>query len=147
MERPRVRSIETKQELPIPSYEAFASDDQLLEAALNRMLYGMSSRDYGHGIEDYSDVAEVSGISKSSISRRFIKAGEAEAKKVLIRRFETETIPVLLIDGVVLGDYTAAFEHGHYQRWPKADHGCAYRLCGKRPGVPGFADRSNGQRS
>jgi len=112
MERPRVRSIETKQELPIPSYEAFASDDQLLEAALNRMLYGMSSRDYGHGIEDYSDVAEVSGISKSSISRRFIKAGEAEAQKVLIRRFETETIPALLIDGIVLGDYTAIVSMG-----------------------------------
>jgi len=27
----------------IPSYEAFASDDRLLEAALNRMLYGMST--------------------------------------------------------------------------------------------------------
>jgi len=112
MERPRVRSIDTKQELPIPSYEAFALDDQLLKAALNRMLYGMSSRDYGYGIENYSDVAEVSGISKSSISRRFIKAGEAEAQKVLIRRFETETIPVLLIDGVVLGDYTAVVSMG-----------------------------------
>jgi len=62
-----VRSIETKQELPIPSYESFANDDQLLKAALNRMLYGLSSRDYGYGIENYSDVAEVSGISKSSI--------------------------------------------------------------------------------
>ena len=100
------------QERPSPSYEAFANDDQLIEAALNRMLYGMSSRDYGHGIEDFSDVAEVSGTSKSSISRRFIKASEAEAKKVLSRRFETETIPVLLIDGVVFGDYTGIVSMG-----------------------------------
>jgi len=112
IERPRVRSIDTNQELPIPSYEAFANDDQLIEAALNRMLYGMSSRDYGHGIEDFSDVAEVSGTSKSSISRRFIKASEAEAQKVLSRRFETETIPVLLIDGVVFGDYTGIVSMG-----------------------------------
>ena len=112
MERPRVRSLDTNQELPIPSYESFANDDQLLEAALNRMLYGMSTRDYGHGIEDYSDVVKVSGISKSSISRRFIKAGEAEDQKVLSRRFETETIPVLLIFGVVLGDYTAIVSMG-----------------------------------
>ena len=112
IERPRVRSIDTNQELPIPSYEAFANDDQLLEAALNRMLYGMSTRDYGHGIEDYSDIAESSAISKSSISRRFIKASEAEAQKVLSRRFETENIPVLLIDGIVLSDYTAVVAMG-----------------------------------
>jgi putative transposase len=31
IERPRVRSIETNQELPIASYEAFANDDQLLQ--------------------------------------------------------------------------------------------------------------------
>jgi hypothetical protein len=42
IERPRVRSIDTNQELPVPSCEAFANDDQLLEVALNRMLYGMS---------------------------------------------------------------------------------------------------------
>ena len=80
IERPRARSIDTNRELPIPSYETFANDAQLLEAALNRMLYGMSTRDYGHGIEDYSDVANPSGTSKSSVSRRFIKASEAEAR-------------------------------------------------------------------
>lgn len=112
IERPRVRSVVTGQELPIPSYEAFANDDQLIEAALNRMLYGLSSRDYARGIDDYSDVANTSGTSKSSISRRFIEASEAEAKKVLSRRFENIQIPVLLIDGVVLGDYTAIVTMG-----------------------------------
>lgn len=112
IERPRARSIDTNRELPIPSYETFANDAQLLEAALNRMLYGMSTRDYGHGIEDYSDVANPSGTSKSSVSRRFIKASEAEAKKVLSRRFDDEHLPVLLIDGIVLGDYTAIVAMG-----------------------------------
>ena len=42
IERPRVRSTLTNEELPIPSYEAFANDDELLETALNRMLYGLS---------------------------------------------------------------------------------------------------------
>jgi transposase-like protein len=107
IERPRVRSIETNQELPIASYEAFANDEQLLEAALNRMLYGMSTRDYGHGIEDYSDIAETSGTAKSTVSQRFIKASAKEAKRVLSRRFDGEKIPVILIDGIVLGDYTA----------------------------------------
>ena len=107
IDRPRVRSIESDQELPIESYEAFANDDQLLEAALNRMLYGMSTRDYEHGIDNYNDVVKTSGTSKSTVSQRFIKASAKEAKKVLGRRFDDETIPVILIDGIVLGDYTA----------------------------------------
>ena len=107
IERPRVRSLETKQELPIPSYEAFASDDELLEAALHRMLYGLSSRDYEHGIDTVKDVAVSTGTSKSTISQRFIKASAKEAQKVLRRRFDEEAIPVLFIDGIVLGEYTA----------------------------------------
>jgi putative transposase len=107
IKRPRVRSIETEGELPIPSYEVFASDDELLDAALNRMLHGLSTRDYRNGIEDYSDIAETSGTSKSAISQRFIKASAKEAQKVLGRRFDKEVIPVLMIDGIVLGDYTA----------------------------------------
>ena len=107
IKRPRVRSIETEGELPIPSYEVFASNDELLEAALNRMLHGLSTRDYRNGIEGYSDIAETSGTSKSAISQRFIKASAKEAQKVLGRRFDKEVIPVLMIDGIVLGDYTA----------------------------------------
>ena len=107
LKRHRVRSIETGEEMPIPSYEVFASDDELLEAALNRMLHGLSTRDYRNVIEDYSDIAETSGTSKSAISQRFIKASAKEAQKVLGRRFDKETIPVLMIDGIVLGDYTA----------------------------------------
>jgi len=107
IKRPRVRSIGTEEELPIPSYEVFANDDELLEAALNRMLHGLSTRDYRNGIEDYSNIAETSGISKSAISQRFIKASAKEAQKVLGRRFDKEVIPVLMIDCIVLGDYTA----------------------------------------
>ena len=112
IKRPRARDVIRDRELPIPSYEAFANDEQLIEAALGRMLYGMSTRDYTYGIEDYSDVAETSGTSKSTISRRFIKASETEAKKLLSRRFEDEYIPILLIDGLVLGDYTAIVAMG-----------------------------------
>ncbi|MGI6128879.1 MAG: IS256 family transposase [bacterium] len=112
IKRPRARSIETNAEIPIPSYEAFANDNELLEAALNRMLYGMSSRDYRHGIENYNGVAKTSGTSKSAISQRFIKASAKEAGKVLSRRFDDETFPVLMIDGIGFGDYTAIVAMG-----------------------------------
>ena len=72
IKRHRVRTVDNKQEMPIPSYEAFVSTDQLLDVALNRMLYGLSSRDHKCGIEDCGDIAEASGISKSPKSRRLI---------------------------------------------------------------------------
>ena len=50
---------------------------------------------------------KTSGTSKSTVSQRFIKASAKEAQKVQGRRFDDETIPVILIDGIVLGDYTA----------------------------------------
>jgi putative transposase len=112
IKRPRVRSTLTNEELPIPSYETFANDDELLEAALNRMLYGMSTRDYRHGIEDYTDLVETSGTSKSAVSKRFIKASAQEAEKVLSRRFDEETFSVLMIDGIGFGDYTAIVAMG-----------------------------------
>ncbi len=112
IERPRVRSTLTNEELPIPSYEAFANDDELLETALNRMLYGMSSRDYQHGIEDNTDVVGTSGTSKSAMSQRFIKASAKEAEKVLSCRFDDESFPVIMIDGVGFGDYTAIVAMG-----------------------------------
>lgn len=56
------------------SYEAFDNDEQLLEVALNCMLYGMLTKEYGHEIGDYSDVAESFGTSKSTVGQRFIKA-------------------------------------------------------------------------
>ena len=108
IERPRVRSLESKEKLPIPSYEAFSNDDALLEAALHRMLHCLSSRDYKYAIEPVEDtVAVSSGTSKSAISDRFIKASAKEAQKVLGRRFDDLVIPVIMIDGIVLGDYTA----------------------------------------
>jgi len=112
IERPRMRSVATGDELPVPSYEAFANDDELLGAALRRMLHGLSSREYRHGIDPVGEVAVSSGTSKSAISERFIRASAKEAQKVLGRRFDDQDIPVIMIDGIVLGDYTAIVAMG-----------------------------------
>ena len=107
IKRPRVRSNSDRNELPIASYEVFNNDETLIESALGRMLHGISTRDYTRGIEDYSDVAHTFATSKSTVSRRFVQASEEVAKKLLSKRFDEEHIVALLIDGVVLGDYTA----------------------------------------
>jgi len=92
-------------------------------------------------------VVKVSGISKSSISRRFIKAGEAEVQKVLSLLFETETIPVQLIDGVVLGDYTAIVSMVISSDGQKLVMGVRIGSTENAQACFGSADSSSGQRS
>lgn len=68
VERPRARTKHGR-EVPLPSYEVFASRDLLHEVALGRMLAGLSTRRYLAGAEPLGEV-ELRGTSRSAISRR-----------------------------------------------------------------------------
>ena len=45
----------------------------LNEAVLERMLHGLSTRDHVHGIEACGQEESTTGISKSTVSRRFVQ--------------------------------------------------------------------------
>lgn len=109
--RPRVRSKDGK-ELPIPTYEAVRNDDPLVEAALARMLHGLSSRNYVHAQERSGSHCETKATSKSSVSRRFIQATEAELQRLLLRPIGPLGIVVLLIDGVQFADHNVIVSMG-----------------------------------
>ena len=49
--RPRVRAADGAGELPIPSYELFASTEILGKMAMEKMLAGLSTRRYAVGLE------------------------------------------------------------------------------------------------
>ena len=49
--RPRVRAADGAGELPIPSYELFASTEILGRMAMEQMLAGLSARRYPVGLE------------------------------------------------------------------------------------------------
>lgn len=104
IQRPRVRTEDRTGELPIETYEIARNDDLLLEAALARMLHGLSSRNYGRAQDELPENIARHGMSKSSVSRRFIQATEEELKKLMSRRLETLGIRVLLLDGVAFAD-------------------------------------------
>lgn len=109
--RPRVRSTDGKG-LPIATYEAIRNDDPLVEAALARMLHGLSSRNYGHAQESSGNHCETKGSSKSSVSRRFIKATEAELQRLLRRPLGELDIVALLIDGVQFAKHNVIVSMG-----------------------------------
>jgi hypothetical protein len=76
--RPRVRAADGAGELPIASYELFASTEILGKMAMEKMLAGLSARRYSVGLEPVGEqVAEKSSAtSKSAVSRRFVAMTE-----------------------------------------------------------------------
>lgn len=104
--RPRARTKDGL-EVAIESFELAKSDDLLCEVALNRMLQGLSSRNYNYGSEQTGS----KGSSKSAVSRRFIEATETELRKLSSRQVPDDIV-VLHIDGVVFADHNVIVAMG-----------------------------------
>jgi hypothetical protein len=68
--RPRVRR--GKREVPLPTWEELSREDPLQERAVEQMLVGVSTRDYARSLEPLPAGLEQSGVSRSSVSRRFV---------------------------------------------------------------------------
>ena len=72
--RPRVRAADGSGEVRLPSYELFAGTEVLGRMAMERMLAGLSTRRYGHGLEPVGEqvAVEAASTSRSTVSRRFV---------------------------------------------------------------------------
>jgi hypothetical protein len=70
LERPRVRTREG-QEVELESYGQLQQDGKLQRAVQERMVAGLSTRNYRRAVES---VLEAYGIEKSSVSRQFVAA-------------------------------------------------------------------------
>lgn len=101
MERPRVRAGE--QELLLERYGLMQRKEAMPEAALQRMIRGVSTRDYA-GVVDTARAGF--GVGRSSVSRGFIDASRAEVEELMRRRFEGVRFPAIFIDGVEYADTT-----------------------------------------
>lgn len=100
--KPRVRSM-TGKELTLRTYEQFKKEDALETAAMERLLYGLSTRTYAKGLEI---VGEPRGIARNSISRRLIKGTRKALEELLTRRLDDRRYVALFIDGHGLGEHT-----------------------------------------
>lgn len=93
---PRVRDVEAGQEWPLESYRQLQKPRLMEEIVLNRVLKGISQRDY----ESVAlQAPEVFGVKKSAISKKFIKASAKILKKFFERRFDGEDFIAIFIDG------------------------------------------------
>jgi putative transposase len=101
--KPRVRSMDDE-EVELRTFHTFAKRDLLNEAALGRMLAGLSTRRYSAGLEPVGHV-EARGTSKSAISQRFIQGTEQKLAELFGRDLSQLDLVAIFIDGVEIAEH------------------------------------------
>jgi hypothetical protein len=112
--RPRVRATDGSRELHLPSYDLFSSTEILGRMAMEKMLAGLSSRRYGHGLEPAGQAvqAQAAATSKSAVSRRFVAATETALDQLMSRRLGDLDLVAFMVDGVHFGEHTCVVALG-----------------------------------
>ncbi len=105
--RPRARTVDGA-EVRLESYEAFASVDLLSEQMVASMLAGLSGRRYREVLEPVGEQVEAraSGVSQSSVSRRFVTATAARLAEFRSRPLDHERWLIVFVDGFEFAGHT-----------------------------------------
>ena len=96
IQRPRVRSTDGR-EHKLGSYELFRRNEPLDEAVWDKLLLGLSTRNYGRVVRQF---AEAYGIEKSAVSEHFIRVSRRKVRALLERDLSGFTFCAIYIDGV-----------------------------------------------
>ena len=103
--RPRARTVDGH-EVPLGSYTHFAAEELLTEVVMERMLAGVATRRHARTAEPVSE--KVSGtqksVSKSAISRRFVRQTETALAELMARDLSELDIKVLMLDGEYMAE-------------------------------------------
>lgn len=98
---PRVRNLAEKAEVPLSKYQALQKQQIMDEAALRKVLAGISCRDYKKTV---AAVPGTFGMSGTAISRRYIRTSRQKLRALLERRLDDCDIVSVFIDGKRFGD-------------------------------------------
>ena len=98
---PRVRNLRRGQEVPLVSYQALRRPRRAEEAALLKLLKGLSCRDYEACVEP---AAETFGLAASSLSRRFKRASAKKLAELTERDLSAYDLVALFLDGKTFGE-------------------------------------------
>jgi transposase-like protein len=109
--RPRVRSKEG-QEMELPSFLFAASRDPLDRHALTSVACGISTRKYARSLEPLPEELGERSSSKSAVSRRYVAMTTKQMTTWLTMPLGERHFPIVMIDGIVLGDHTVLIALG-----------------------------------
>jgi transposase-like protein len=102
--RPRARTL-AGEEVQLPSWTTFASEDPLHERAVNQMLVGVSTRRYARSLEPLAAPLPERGTSRSAVSRRFVAATQKQMDQWLGRDLGQLDLAALMIDGITIAEH------------------------------------------
>lgn len=96
IEVPRLRNTRKNQEISLETYHAIQSPRHMDETLMKKVLLGLSAQRYE---ETARSIPEAFGLSKSTVSKRFIRASRHKLFQLFNRRLDREDILVIFIDG------------------------------------------------
>ena len=98
--------------MELPSF-AFASNrDPLDHHAMNAVACGISDRKYARSLDPLPGDVEERSTSKSSVSRRYVAMTTKQMTKWLTTPLGDRHFPIIMIDGIHLGDHVVLIALG-----------------------------------
>ena len=98
--------------MELPSFVFAANRDPLDRHALTSVACGISTRKYARSLEPLpKDVAEQS-TWKSAVSRRYVAMTTKQMTNWLTTPLGDRQFPIVMIDGIILGDHTVLIALG-----------------------------------
>jgi transposase-like protein len=94
IQRPRVRTTDDK-EVRLGSYEMFHRGEPLTETVWEKLMLGLSTRNYDQAVRQFR---QAYGLEKSAISEHFIEASRKKLKAMMERRLDKTRLCALLVD-------------------------------------------------
>jgi len=90
-----------KREQRLGSYELFQRSDPLQAGVWDKMMRGLSTRNYGAVVKDFHNAY---GVEKSAVSENFIEASREKVKQLMERPLGGLRLCAVLIDGTPFKD-------------------------------------------
>lgn len=109
IQRPRVRTLDNKQELPLPTYLAAQQGGIDLAAIEAACVAGVSQRAFGPVAQALAHPpldTPLHELSKSTVGQRFIWATQRQLQQLNERRLDGQRVLVLYLDGLDVGGRT-----------------------------------------
>jgi transposase-like protein len=101
VQRPRLRD-KNGREVPVPAYDRLREDANVGARVRDILVAGVSTRRYAAVLPE---AAGTVGVSKSTVSRRFIEASAAQLAALNERSLADLTVLVIYIDGIVVSGH------------------------------------------
>jgi putative transposase len=136
--RPRMRTADDEHELPAKTYQYFADRDPLTRAVMDRMLAGVSTRNFAAVGEPVGEtVAASSGAtSKTSVSEMFVERTATALSELMGRRLDDVRLAVMMLDGMEIAERCHVVALGITTEGVKIPLGCG-RAAPRTPRWPG----------